>query len=288
METASRNRDIAMDDVALVPFSTRHLPGAHKLSLDLRWPYRMEDWDFALQIGRGFVLEREGEVIATAAWFPYGPDFATIGMIIVSGAAQGRGYGAKLMDALLKAAGPRVLLLNSTPEGQPLYLRRGFEPIGTIHQHQGLVSRRIEAPSPNVVRPMEAADLDALLRLDEEATGAPRRLLLERLLDVGEAQVLLRDGAVAGYAVSRVWGRGHVVGPVVAPSAEEARLLIEAALSRLEGCFVRIDTELDTGLSSWFEEIGLPQVSDALIMVRGTMPPRGPARVFALSNQSLN
>lgn len=272
----------------MVPFTDRHLAGAHKLSMDLRWPYRIEDWAFALDLGQGFVLERDGEVIATAVWFPYGETSATIGMIIVSGEAQGRGYGARLMDALLEAAGSRTILLNATPEGQALYLRRGFEPVGTIHQHQGTLSTPVPAPPLDAVRPMAPADMEAVARLDREATGFERGPLLESLLRVGEAQVLLQGGEVAGYVVSRVWGRGHVVGPVVAPTPEGARLLIEAALSRLEGRFVRIDTEVSTGLSPWLVEIGLPQVSDALVMVRGTMPASGPARVFALSNQSLN
>jgi hypothetical protein len=75
---------------------------------------------------------------------------------------------------------------------------------------------------------------------------------------------------------------------VVAQTPPEARLLIEAALARLEGCFVRIDTAATDELSPWLEEIGLSLVSDALTMVRGTLPPTGPARVFALSNQSFN
>lgn len=272
----------------MVPFSNRHLAGAHKLSMDLQWPYRMEDWAFALDLGHGFVLERGGEVIGTAAWFPYGQTCATIGMIIVSGEVQGRGYGARLMDALLAAAGARTILLNATREGQALYARRGFMPVGTIHQHHGILSRPIAAPPVDVVRSFEPSDMEAVSRLDREATGFERRPLLERLLEVGEARVLLEGADVAGYVVSRVWGRGHVVGPVVAPDYEGARRLIEAALSPLQGRFVRLDTEIDTGLSHWFEEIGLPKVSDALVMVRGTMPPSGPARVFALSNQSLN
>ncbi|CCD85155.1 Conserved protein of unknown function; Putative GCN5-related N-acetyltransferase [Bradyrhizobium sp. ORS 285] len=289
MKTADiRDRGAAADDVSLVPFSAHHLPGALKLSQDLRWPYRIEDWAFALQLGHGFVLERDGEVIASAAWFPYGEDCATMGMIIVSGAAQGRGYGARLMDALLAAAGPRTVLLNSTPEGQLLYTRRGFQPAGTIHQHQGNPVGRFEAPPLDVVRPLASSDVEAVARLDAEATGFQRRPLLERLLEVGDAQVLLRNGDVAGYVISRLFGRGHVVGPVIAPTVDEARLLIKAALSRLEDRFVRIDTAADSGLSPWLETIGLPQVSDALTMVRGTMPPSGPSCVFALSNQSLN
>ncbi|MGY3452234.1 GNAT family N-acetyltransferase [Bradyrhizobium sp. USDA 4353] len=289
MTTADfRKRATAANDVALVPFSNRHLPGALKLSQDMRWPYRIEDWAFALQLGEGFVLERDGEVIATAAWFPYGKDCATMGMIIVAGAAQGRGYGGMLMDRMLAASGSRTVLLNSTPEGQLLYARRGFRPAGTVHQHQGTPVGRFETRPPDVVRPLSSSDLEAVARLDAEATGFQRRPLLARLLEVGEAHVLLRQGDIAGYAVSRLFGRGHVVGPVIAPTDGDARRLIEAALSRLEGRFVRIDTAADSGLSSWLESIGLPQVSYALTMVRGTMPPSGPSRVFALSNQSLN
>ncbi|MGJ4888498.1 GNAT family N-acetyltransferase [Bradyrhizobium sp. HKCCYLRH3099] len=288
MKTADiRDRVTAADDVSLVPFSAHHLPGALKLSQEMRWPYRIEDWAFALQLGEGFVLERDGEVVGTAAWFPYGEDCATMGMIIVSGAAQGRGYGARLMDRLLSVAGARTVLLNSTEEGQLLYSRRGFRPAGTIHQHQGPAGQ-FEAPPLDVVRPMVASDVAAVARLDREATGFERRPLLERLLEVGEADVLLQTGEVAGYAIARLFGRGHVIGPVVAPTADAARLLILAALSRLQGCFVRIDTAAETGLSAWLETIGLAQVSDALTMVRGTMPPSGPSRVFALSNQSLN
>ncbi|MEE2949934.1 MAG: GNAT family N-acetyltransferase [Pseudomonadota bacterium] len=289
MDTAAiRDVKNAADEVAIVPFSDRHLPGAHKLSMALSWPYRVEDWAFALKLGEGLALEQNGEVVGTAAWFPYGEDGATIGMIIVSNALQGRGYGARLIDALLAAAGSRTILLNATAEGKALYLRRGFNPVGTIHQHHGILPGRVDAPPAEIVRPMAVSDFDAILKLDREATGFERRPLMEQLLAVGEADVLLQDGEVAGYAISRVWGRGHVVGPVVAPGADEARPLIAAALSRLESRFVRIDTDVETGLSPWLESLGLPMVSDALVMVRGTLHKSGPAQLFALSNQSLN
>src|SRR4030095_1267798 len=122
----------------LVPFSKAHLKDALTLSREMSWPYRFEDWDFALQLGHGFVLQRAGVVIGTAAWWPYGDTHASAGMIIVATAAQGRGYGARLMDALLAAAYPRTVVLNSTAEGQALYQRRGFIPSGVIHQHQGI------------------------------------------------------------------------------------------------------------------------------------------------------
>ena len=123
--------------------------------------------------------------------------------------------------------------------------------------------------------------------LDHEATGWTRREMLNRLIEVGDGYVLLRDGIPRGYAISRLFGRGHVIGPVVAESPTDARALIEAALAPLGSVFVRVDTSATSQLGEWLEGIGLQQVSDATTMVLGTqMPSTGPARTFALANQS--
>ena len=277
------------DDVALVPFAKAHLEGALRLSQEMSWPYRLEDWDFALQLGHGFVLQRAGVVIGTAAWWAYGETHASAGMIIVAKAAQGHGHGARLMDALLAAAHPRTIVLNSTAEGLALYERRGFVRVGVIHQHQGIPTKRHETPPASLVRTMAPSDFEAIAQLDREATGWERRPMLHRLVQIGDGHVLVRDGAPRGYAISRRFGRGHVIGPVVAESAADARALIEAALARLGQVFVRVDTAATSQLGDWLESIGLRHVDEATTMVKGPhIPPAGPARMFALANQSFN
>jgi GNAT superfamily N-acetyltransferase len=275
------------EHVALVPFARAHLEGALKLSQEMSWPYRIEDWDVALQLGRGFVLERAGTVIGTAAWWPYGETHASAGMIIVAKAAQGRGYGARLVDALLASARPRTIALNSTAEGITLYRRRGFVPTGIIHQHHGIPNGSHEPPRSDLLRPMAASEFEAIARLDRAATGLERRQMLNRLFDSGDGYVLLRDGKLRGYAISRLFGRGHVIGPVVAESPTDARALIEFTIARLGPVFVRIDTSASSQLGEWLESIGLQRVSDATTMVLGTPAPwTGPARMFGLANQS--
>ena len=125
--------------------------------------------------------------------------------------------------------------------------------------------------------------IGAAVYLEEYATDT----WLNRLIEVGDGYVLLRDGIPRGYAISRLFGRGHVIGPVVAESPTDARALIEAALAPLGSVFVRIDTSTTSQLGEWLEGIGLQQVSDATTMVLGAqMPSAGPARTFALANQS--
>jgi len=288
--TATRPGRHDNDDVVLVPFAKEHLQGALTLSQEMSWPYRLEDWAVALELGQGFVLQNStGELIATAAWWAYGEDHASAGMIIVAKAAQGRGHGARLMDALLAAAHPRTITLNSTAEGLALYERRGFVRIGVIQQHQGVPHERHQAPPASLVRATVPSDAEAVARLDMQATGWARRPMLDRLIQLGDADVLMRDGEARGYAISRLFGRGHVIGPVVAQNTADARVLIEAALARLGPVFVRVDTAATSQLGDWLESIGLRQVGDATTMVKGTrIPPAGPARMFALANQSFN
>jgi GNAT superfamily N-acetyltransferase len=274
-------------DLVLLPLSQGHLEGALALSREMSWPYRLADWAIAMEFGHGLALARHGTVIGTAGWWPYGETDASIGMIIVSRAEQGRGHGARLVDALLAAAGSRVVQLNSTEEGRPLYERRGFRPIGTIQQHQGMFPG-LDAASPSpLIRPATAEDRQAIADLDHAATGWTRTRMLDGLARMADVLVLERDGIVRGYCMSRLSGRGHVIGPVIAENAADARDLIATALVPLSGHFVRIDTSSAAGLGDWFVTLGLERVSDALTMVRGNPQPlRGPVQRFALANQS--
>jgi GNAT superfamily N-acetyltransferase len=278
------------DVVVLRPFGDEHLAGALRLSQEMSWPYRLEDWALALDLGQGLVLcDGAGAVIGTAVWWAYGEHHASAGMIIVAKAAQGRGHGARLMDALLSAAHPRALTLNSTAEGLALYARRGFVGIGVIHQHQGLPELLHQPPQRDLVRALTSSDVEAIARLDRECTGSDRRAMLQRLVQVGDGHLLVRDGAARGYAIARRFGRGHVIGPVVADSPADARALIEAAIERLGQTFVRVDTSASFQLGEWLERIGLHKVGEATTMVRGTPAPSArPARMFALASQSFN
>ncbi|MFY9349637.1 MAG: GNAT family N-acetyltransferase [Sphingobium sp.] len=271
-----------------IPLTRDHLPEAFALSQAVQWPYRAEDWAFALDLGRGFGVEMDGRLVGTALWWPYGDDFATTGMIIVAEEAQRRGIGARLMDALLADAAGRRMILNSTDEGQALYRKRGFMPFDSVLQHQAVLSQAPATDPSVLLRPATADDRAALLALDEAAAGMERTALLDALFAVGDVLVVERDGAVAGYGCVRRWGRGHVVGPVIARDDDDARALIAALAARHVGDFVRIDVFRSGGLSPWLESLGLPQVGEVLCMALGAPPQaKDGVMLYALANQSL-
>ena len=279
-----------MAAIVFAPIALRpdHVAQAHALSAALGWPYREEDWRFALELGHGLCVEDEGRLIATALWWPYGDSFASCGMIIVAAEHQGRGIGRRLMDELLRQASGRTIILNSTREGHALYERLGFVDCGGVHQHQALLAQAPEASPVAGIRAFRAQDVAAIHDLDRRASGMGRAEMLNALFALGSGLVIERAGVIGGYACARRWGRGVVIGPVVARDAVDAKALIAGLAAQHVGDFVRIDVTQACGLSPWLDEIGLPCVDRVVSMVRGSPPSHAPdATLFALSNQSL-
>ena len=272
----------------LRPLLPTDLPQAHALTQAIRWPHREQDWRFALELGQGWAIAEEGRLLGTAMSWPFGPAWGCFGMLIVANDQQGRGLGALLMDAALAALGDRAVQLHATQAGQALYRRLGFAPAGTITQHQGQAAAPPPAPlAPGQhLRPATAQDLPALAALDTAATGMDRTRALAAILAQGQALLLERNAAPEGFAMLRPFGRGEVIGPVVAPDPANAWALIAAFLAARAGAFIRIDIT-DPGLAPMLTTHGLAAVDEALRMVRGTPSAPGASRSFALVNQAL-
>ncbi|SOZ16092.1 GCN5-related N-acetyltransferase [Cupriavidus taiwanensis] len=267
----------------------KDLPAACALSQTMRWPHRLEDWSLVLGLGTGFVAEEAGAVIGTALCWKQGQQ-ASLGMIIVSPEHQGKGIGKALMKRVLEALGERCTLLIATPAGQPLYEQLGFIATGTIHQHQGTLRAVAHAPSfpGEALRPYAPGDTEAIIALGDRATGMSRDELLRALLAAGETVVLERDGKVAGFSIMRRFGRGHAIGPVVAPDTDHAKALIAHWCGAYAGSFVRIDVTGTSGLQAWLGEAGLVQVDTGMAMARHGVPRADSTlQQFAIISQAL-
>lgn len=276
-----------MVDAALAPFRPEHLDGAVALSRQAGWPHRREDWALALALSEGLAaLDDGGEVVGTILVTTYGADCATINMVIVDEKMRGRGLGRELMEAAFRLAGKRPLRLVATAEGLPLYERTGFTQIGAIRQHQGIVGAVSQLEK---VELSAADDITAIKSLDRAAFGADRSNLIDRLSELGEFAVVRREGDVIGFAAIRAFGRGEVVGPVVAENIEDAKALITYFMNRRVGKFLRVDIGADTELSPWLAEMGLAHVGGGIAMVRPLTFKTTASAVttFALANQAL-
>ena len=271
-------------------FTPVDLDAAHRLSLAVQWPHRREDWQFVLGLGAGYVAVDGGRVVGTILYWKFGPRHASLGMVIVDPASQGRGIGRELMSLALRDLEGRAILLNATPAGMPLYERLGFEAVGKIQQHQGLAhAGTVVAPARGErLRPIGRSDSRRLAALASRAAGMPRGRVLASLLEVADGIVLDRGGEPIGFALMRRFGRGLAIGPVVAPDAQRAKLLIAHWAAMNPRKFLRIDVHASQGLGAWLGRIGLKKVDTGVTMSKGSPPAKDASlRDFALVNQAL-
>lgn len=270
------------------PMTEADLPAAHALSVQLKWPHRLEDWAMLQRVSDGFVVLDGERLIGSAFTCPQG-EYATIGLVIVSNDYQGQGIGRRLMEKALAACGTRTPMLNATLAGAPLYESQGFVEFGRVQQHQGQVEVPTlpELSQGETCRPLRTDDHAALLTLAKAASGLDRRDVL-RDLQVEHAVGIERDGELRGFALLRPFGRGRCIGPVVAGNINQAKHLIGVLLAQVPDAFVRIDIPVACGLSDWLEQAGLKNIDTVAQMALGT-PPQSSHGVhpFALITQAI-
>ncbi|MCX7283117.1 MAG: GNAT family N-acetyltransferase [Novosphingobium sp.] len=271
------------------------IPAVADLCFEQQWPHREEDLEMLLSMGSGLVAEIDGKVGGSIMSWRFDPSFATLGVIIIAVAHQGRGLGRQMAIAMIERLAGLTVLVNATEEGRSLYGKLGFVELGTVCQHNAIAPAQplVELRAGERVRPMGAADAEVLEALYSAAMGMDRKVVLDELFARGSTVVLCKEHEQTGFAVIRRFGRGWAIGPVVAPDVTGAKALIAHWLGTQTGSFCRIDIPEQpapdaAGLGPWLEEVGLPQVDRVTRMALGPAPvPGGTARLFALAAQAL-
>jgi GNAT superfamily N-acetyltransferase len=260
--------ELSLSDIASIDVNM-----LHALSLGVSWPHRPEDWNMLRQVGEGFAAtDGIGRVFGTAMWFSHGTDFATVGMVITSPRLQAQGNGRWLMDRVLDRCGDGNLILNATRAAYQLYISLGFVPEATVYQCQGEAATKLPSlrPMDGELRATSEADFDILAALDARAFGADRMRLLNVLAPDSSGYGIWRDGALVAYAFRRKFGRGRVIGPIVASNDDDAMQLVSAHLADVPGQFARVDTRHKEGaFMAFLQESGLRVFDTVTTMSRG-------------------
>jgi GNAT superfamily N-acetyltransferase len=258
------------------------------LSLDRGWSPERAKWSLLLAACEVFGIDApDGNGLAGAVVLTrWGPDLASVGMMVVAARYGRRGLGRALMEHLLATAGEgAVVTLFATDMGRPLYEKLGFTPVRSNVSFLGRLRR--DAPgrtdAPGLVRPAGRADMPAILALDRAAFGADRGAIIGRLPGFADQIAVIEHvHGIAGYAAA--W-RNHVtstvIGPLVAPDAAAATRLIAELATRVKTP-IRLDLDSDRPeLPGWAHAHGLEPVARTIVMAHGDLSPRGtPERLF--------
>ncbi|EJL52817.1 putative acyltransferase [Rhizobium sp. CF122] len=269
----SESKVIDSFEMRIAGIDSADLEQLHALSVSVGWPLRSEDLQLLREVGRGYVaLDEIGRLTGSAMWFPHGDDFATIGMVITSPRLQTNGAGRWLMDHVLSDCHGRDLRLNATRAARRLYHSLGFQPVRTIYQCQGIARRPIDLITQTEqpeVRRLEGENLAAVVELDAGAFGVSRAALIGKLFAQSIGYGLVRDGRLCAFALCRPFGRGHVIGPVVAETDADAVAVIRQHVFAHENQFLRLDTPVESGtFATFLSQSGLTVFDTVLAMSR--------------------
>ncbi|GGU76514.1 acetyltransferase [Streptomyces litmocidini] len=240
------------------------------LSENRGWPREEHKWGLLLTAGTGYGIDDpDGPGLAACCVVTsYGPGLAAIGMVLVAERYARQGAGRRLMRHVLAEAGDTPLTLYATANGQPLYEQLGFAEASRAEMVCGRFT--FTAPAPDVpVRPATAEDLPAILRLDHEAFGLDRTLVIARLPAFADLlRVAEEDGEITGFAAAWPNMDTHVIGPLIARDPGTAKALI-ASLAAATDRPLRTDIDVrHASLLRWAKENGIDTIATTSVMIR--------------------
>ncbi len=270
------------------------LPACLELAADRNWTRETRKWQLLFAVSDVYGLDDPagGGLAGALVLTRYGPDLATIGMMLVAARYGRRGLGSRLMTHALEQVAGAVVYLWATDYGRPLYQKLGFRAVDASVVHAGLLRADPTGAGPadaaDVVartgspRIATEADIGRLAALDATVFGASRRNILTRLLGFAERVVVAEEhAAITGFAAAWQNEGTLMAGPVVAADLPTAKALISAAAAGASGR-VRLDVlGRHAGLSQWAIARGLAPGAETALMVRGGELPGDRGRLFA-------
>ena len=264
----------------------------HELTVSVFWPHRDSDLDLLMKLGAGYIaLDEIGRPLGSAMHFKMGENFAMLGMMVTPPRLQAQGGGRFLLQRIMADCEGRDMRLNATRSGYRLYLSAGFQHVTTVYQHQGHLGTppAVDALPGVDLSPITPDDRAAVRQMDQVAFGADRQTVIDALLDVSTGMIATRSGAPCGVALMRRFGKGHVIGPLVAESEVLAVQMVSELLRQVPGHFVRLDTPCQGALLTGFlTAAGIPRFDTVTEMRLGGSPRATEGLVtYALAAHSL-
>lgn len=275
MTHAATFRDMTADDV----------PAGLALSRQSGWNQTESDWRLLLETPSVFRAAIVGDrVVGSAGAVVYGDRLAWVCMVLVDPGERAHGLATQLVGEVLeRLPGIAAVGLDATPFGVPVYAKLSFAP--------GASLARLEARAPAAglvvpsrARPMQAADLAAVLARDREVFGADRERVLKQARDAAPemAWVVGEGGTPSAYAFGRRGANARHVGPVVADSPSAALDAATASLARHPGELFFLDAPAWPEWRSALAGLGFREQRPFTRMYRGAPPRSRPEQSYAV------
>jgi predicted N-acetyltransferase YhbS len=218
------------------------------------------------------VAERNGEVIGSNHLVEYDA-IRAVGPITVDPAAQAKGAGRMLMEAVIErgkgAAGIRLVQDAFNTASLSLYASLGFDMKEPLALMEGELKG--DLPPGVTVRAIEEQDYEACAELCRKTHGFDRLNELKHMPPFLTSFVALRDGRLTAYtSAPQFWPLNHAV----AETEEDMRSLLLGAGSLSPISFLLPTRQ--TSLFRWYLKHGMRMIKPLTLMAMGEYhEPRG-------------
>ena len=212
--------------------------GGLRLNTLSGWNQTAADWGrFLKNNAHGcFVMEDDGKIVGTAATVNYESRFGWIGMVLVDPEYRKQGIGTQLLKKTveyLDEENIRIMKLDATPQGKPIYTKLGF-----VEEYE--IERWILKRPPSAIPSRQSSTCAALsdmqgeriFQFDKELFGADRSFLLRALCEEApEFATAVWEGEVLqGYAFGRHGLFADHLGPWMARTRAAAEQILQGFL----------------------------------------------------------
>ncbi len=185
----------------------------------------------ALQPDGRFIAHADGTPVGLVGMIDYDP-IAYIGPVAVLPQYQSKGIGRALMEhiiAFVRSRGPRVMLLEATPDGARFYPEMGFVGDTTTRVYRLQTQERL-MHWPEGAQLVRQEDIAEIAAFDAPIFGADRTRVFDAYRAMlPERALVIRDAEeqVSGY----LFAQARRLGPWAARSIQDAETMLRAALT---------------------------------------------------------
>lgn len=238
------------------------------------------------------LLEIDNIPVASLAAVHYAPNFAFLGLYIVSPKYRGLGYGKLLWDLVMgNLQECSTIGLNGVREQIGQYEKEGFKLAhSNIRWHGNLVNKQqpfleLGEKELSLHKP---TSLTSVIDYDARLFQAPRAKFLSKWLTMPHSHVLaaIENGELCGYGVISKTEKGYKIAPLIANNQMIAKRIYTAlcrCVDKKEQ--VHIDTPANNPAAiHLMEHLGLEKTFETFRMYKGQIIPIDDEKWFGLTS----
>ena len=236
---------------------------AMKLSNAEGWNQTEMDWNLLIEKPQNacILAEYGKKIIGTTTAINYSNRIAWIGMVLVDKDYRGQGIAKSLLKNILEqSASCKSVKLDATDEGLGVYRKFDFRDEYLIARMVTTSMKNLPSADDDLLpEPIQSKHIEEIIAFDEFVFGAKRARLIESLVREypHKGWLIIRNSSIEGFALGREGTKYSQIGPVVASTTADSKILITKALSKLSGQPIVIDVLNDKEeLIDWLNSIG--------------------------------